>query len=166
MDHCQREHLRPGGFGDLIYQAADAGEISHEQAPMLVRSFLSAGVDTTVNGIGNALFCLAQHPDQYARLHADPSLARPAFEEALRCESTVQTFFRTTARDAEIAGVDDPGRQQGAGAAWPRPTATARNGRNPSATTSAAGRAATWPSAPASTAASARWSPGSKAKWS
>ena len=104
MTHCQRDHLRPDGFGDQIYQAADAGEISHEQAPMLVRSFLSAGVDTTINGIGNALFSLAQHPDQYAKLHADPGLARPAFEEALRWESTAQTFFRTAGRATRIAG--------------------------------------------------------------
>lgn len=105
MAHCQREHLRPGGFGDQIYQAADAGEISHEQAPLLVRSFLSAGVDTTINGIGNALYALAHHPDEYARLHADPALARPAFEEALRWETTAQTFFRTAGHDTEIAGV-------------------------------------------------------------
>ena len=105
MSHCQRERLRPGGFGDQIYQAADAGEISHEQAPMLVRSFLSAGVDTTINGLGNALFALAHHPEQYAKLHADVSLARPAFEEALRWESTAQTFYRTAVRDCEIAGV-------------------------------------------------------------
>lgn len=105
MAHCRREHLRPGGFGDQIYQAADAGEITHEQAPMLVRSFLSAGIDTTINGLGNALFSLAHHPQQYAKLHADPSLARPAFEEALRWESTAQTFYRTAARDCEIAGV-------------------------------------------------------------
>ena len=108
MDHCRREMLAPGGFGDMIYQAADAGEISLDEAPLLVRSFLSAGVDTTVNGIGNALLCLAQHPEQYARLHADPSLARPAFEEALRYESAVQTFFRTTAVAAEIAGIAIP----------------------------------------------------------
>jgi 4-methoxybenzoate monooxygenase (O-demethylating) len=105
MTHCQREHLRPNGFGDQIYQAADAGEISHEQAPLLVRSFLSAGVDTTINGLGNALFALAHHPEQYAKLHADAALARPAFEEALRWESTAQTFFRTAARDCEIAGL-------------------------------------------------------------
>lgn len=108
MAHCQRDHLRPGGFGDQIYQAADAGEITQEQAPMLVRSFLSAGVDTTINGIGNALYCLAAHPEQYARLHADPSLARLAFEEALRFESTAQTFFRTAAHDTELAGVAIP----------------------------------------------------------
>ncbi len=39
-----------------------------------------------------------------ARLRADPSLARNAFEEAVRFESPVQTFFRTTTRDVEIGG--------------------------------------------------------------
>jgi len=105
MAHCQRDKLKPNGFGDQIYQAADAGEIDPQHAPMLVRSFLSAGVDTTINGIGNALYSLAHHPDQYAMLHADASLARPAFEEALRWESTVQTFFRTAAGHCEIAGI-------------------------------------------------------------
>lgn len=104
MTQCQRENLRPGGFGDQIYQAVDSGEISAEEAPMLVRSFLSAGVDTTVNGIGNALFSLAGHPDQYAKLAADPGLARQAFEEGLRLESAVQTFFRTVNKTMEFYG--------------------------------------------------------------
>jgi 4-methoxybenzoate monooxygenase (O-demethylating) len=109
MHNCQRAQLRADGFGDQIYQAADRGEITHEQAPLLVRSFLSAGVDTTINGLGNALYSLAHHPAEYARLHADPTLARPAFEEALRWESTAQTFFRTAGRDTEIAGFPVPG---------------------------------------------------------
>jgi len=108
MTHCQRAALAPDGFGDQIYQAADRGELTHEQAPMLVRSFLSAGVDTTINGIGNAIYCLAGNPDAYAKLHADPSLARLAFEEALRFESTAQTFFRTAAHDTELAGLPIP----------------------------------------------------------
>lgn len=108
MERCQRAQLRPDGFGDQIYQAADRGEISTEQAPMLVRSFLSAGVDTTINGLGNALYSLAHHPAEYAKLHADASLARPAFEEALRWESTAQTFFRTAGKDTEIAGIPVP----------------------------------------------------------
>src|SRR5690606_17000348 len=29
MNKCRREELRPNGFGDLIYQAADAGEIEY-----------------------------------------------------------------------------------------------------------------------------------------
>jgi cytochrome P450 len=104
MDHCARDMLRPGGFGDQIYQAADAGEIDVKQAAMLVRSFLSAGVDTTINGLGNALFCLAHHPEQYARLNAEPAKARSAFEESLRYESTAQTFFRTSNQSCDVAG--------------------------------------------------------------
>jgi cytochrome P450 len=107
-ERCRREHLAPDGFGAQIYAAADAGEIGPEEAPLLVRSFLTAGVDTTVNGIGNALYCLATHPEEWAKLRHDPSLARAAFEEALRTESPVQTFFRTTMREASIGGVRIP----------------------------------------------------------
>ena len=105
MAQCRREALSADGFGAQIYAAADAGELTQEEAPLLVRSFLTAGVDTTVNGIGNALFCLATHPGEWQRLRADPSLARNAFEEALRFESTIQTFFRTTTRAVDVEGV-------------------------------------------------------------
>ena len=104
----QREALTPDGFGAAIHACADRGEITAEEAPLLVRSLLSAGVDTTVNGIGAALFCLARNPGEWARLHADPSLARGAFEEAVRFESPVQTFFRTTARDVVLGGTPIP----------------------------------------------------------
>ena len=100
-----RENLRPGGLGQQVYDAADAGEVTLEEAPILVRSFLSAGIDTTVNGVGNSLWCLATHPQQWAKLHANPALARSAFEEVVRFESPFQSYFRTTTRDIEVAGV-------------------------------------------------------------
>ena len=101
---CQRENLAPDGFGACIHARADAGDITREEAPLLVRSLLSAGIDTTVNGIGAAVYCLARFPDQLAKLRSDPSLSRNAFEEAVRYESPVQTFFRTTTRPVEIGG--------------------------------------------------------------
>ncbi|MBV9538871.1 MAG: cytochrome P450 [Acidisphaera sp.] len=55
-----RDALSPDGFGAAIYAAADRGEIGMDEAPLLVRSLLSAGVDTTVNGLAAALFCLAR----------------------------------------------------------------------------------------------------------
>jgi cytochrome P450 len=103
-EQCQRENLAPGGFGACIHERVDAGDIMPAEAPLLVRSLLSAGLDTTVNGIGAAIYCLARFPDQWARLRNDPTLARNAFEEAVRFESPVQTFFRTTTRDVEIGG--------------------------------------------------------------
>ncbi|MGO9358427.1 MAG: cytochrome P450 [Xanthobacteraceae bacterium] len=104
QEQCQRENLAPGGFGACIHARVDAGEITAAEAPLLVRSLLSAGLDTTVYGIGAALYCLARFPEQWRRLREDPGLARNAFEEAVRFESPVQTFFRTTTRDVEIAG--------------------------------------------------------------
>ena len=46
-----REHLKPSGFGMILYQCADAGEITEEEAHKLVRAMLTAGVDTTVSSL-------------------------------------------------------------------------------------------------------------------
>jgi 4-methoxybenzoate monooxygenase (O-demethylating) len=101
----QRDAFAPGGFGAAIHAAAGIGELTEEEAPIVARSLLTAGVDTTVSGIGAAVYCLARFPEQFARLRADPLLARAAFEEAVRYESPVQTFFRTTTRPVEIGGI-------------------------------------------------------------
>ncbi|MET4719068.1 cytochrome P450 [Bradyrhizobium japonicum] len=104
MECCARDALQPDGLGMMIYQAADDGEITEHEATHLVRPFLTAGIDTTVNGIGNTLLALATHPDEYRKLHQRPELARNAFEEGLRYDSPVQTFFRTTSREVETSG--------------------------------------------------------------
>jgi 4-methoxybenzoate monooxygenase (O-demethylating) len=103
-ESCKRENLKPGGWGMQVYAAADRGECTPAEAERLVRSFLTAGVDTTVNGIANMLHAFAQHPAQWQHLRRDLALTKRAFEESLRWDSTVQTFFRTTARDFEIGG--------------------------------------------------------------
>jgi 4-methoxybenzoate monooxygenase (O-demethylating) len=105
---CKRENLKPGGWGMGVYEAADRGDCSADEAERLVRSFLSAGVDTTVNGIGNMMLAFAQNPDEWVKLRANPKLASRAFEESLRYDSTVQTFFRTAACDNEIGGIAIP----------------------------------------------------------
>ncbi|ODM74784.1 cytochrome P450 [Bradyrhizobium elkanii] len=103
-EQCQRDNLTPGGIGACIHAHVDTGAITATEAPLLVRSLLSAGLDTTVNGIGAAVYCLARFPEQFQKLRDDPTLARNAFEEAVRFESPVQTFFRTTTRDVELSG--------------------------------------------------------------
>jgi len=103
--HCARDALAPGGLGARIYASADKGTVTEEEAGLLVRSLLTAGVDTTVISIGCALDCLARDPAQWRALRADPSLAGAAFEETLRYASPVQTFFRTTTRPVTVGGV-------------------------------------------------------------
>lgn len=105
---CARGACADVGFAADIWAAHDAGEITAEEAPILVRSLLTAGLDTTVNGFANAILAFATHPDQWQRVRADRSLIKPAFDEVLRWESPVQTFFRTTTRAAEVGSVELP----------------------------------------------------------
>ncbi len=101
---CRRENLTPDGLGAQLYAAADQGLIELDEAPMLVRTLLSAGLDTTVFTLCNVMASFARHPDQWALVHAQPSLARQSLEEVLRYESTFHSFYRTTTREVELAG--------------------------------------------------------------
>lgn len=109
-DRCQRDALASTvfdgqpTFGAQIYAAADRGDITHEQAPRLVRSLISAGLDSTIHALAGTLHAFATHPDQWQRLRSDRLLVRVAFEEALRWHSPVQTFFRTATRTMSVDG--------------------------------------------------------------
>jgi hypothetical protein len=105
MSKCSRAALAADGLGIKIFDAVDAGELSEDEAGMLVRSFLSAGIDTTVYGLGNALYCFASNPAQWTILRENPNLIRGSFEEVLRFEAPVQTFFRTTTKAVDVGGV-------------------------------------------------------------
>ncbi|MFJ9562835.1 cytochrome P450 [Streptomyces fuscichromogenes] len=105
---CAREALTEGGFGAQIWEAADRGDLTYAQAPLVVRSMLSAGVDTTVHALGACLYAFATHPEQWQRLRRRPELVRVAFDEAVRWQSPVQTFFRTATTDVTIAGTRIP----------------------------------------------------------
>lgn len=101
---CKRENLKANGWGQDIFAAADRGECTPEEAEKLIRSLLSAGVDTTVNGIAHLVLAFTEHPQEWDKLRADPRLMLRAVDESIRWDSTVQTFFRTASRDTEVAG--------------------------------------------------------------
>ena len=125
----QRANLAPIGLGADIHAAADRGA-------------LTAGVDTTVSALSAALDAVAHDPNQFALLRANPALVRIAFEEALRLETPVQTFFRTTTRDMPVGGATIPGARK-SWYSWDRPIATRANGTAQIRTTSRATRLAT-----------------------
>ncbi|MBP0590400.1 cytochrome P450 [Paraburkholderia sp. LEh10] len=100
-----RERMLPGGFGEQLYQAEDAGHFPKGTALYHVRSFFRAGTDTTVASIGLTLNQLARHPEQFARLRDNPAAVRSAFDEGLRFESPAQVLFRTAVSETEIDGV-------------------------------------------------------------
>lgn len=103
---CARDALAPGGIGAALWAAVDTGEVTADEAPVLVRSVLSAGLDTTVVGIGNGINAFMACPDQWNLLRKNPALLRPSFDEVLRWDSPSQVFFRTTTKAATLGGID------------------------------------------------------------
>ena len=69
----------------------------------MLRLLLIAGIDTTWSAIGAALWHLAEHPEDAARLRAEPGLMPTAIEELLRAYAPV-TMAREVIRDTEIDG--------------------------------------------------------------
>ena len=63
-----------------------------------------AGNETTRNLISGGMLALIEHPEQCARLLANPSLMPTAVEEMLRWVSAVIEFRRTASRDTELRG--------------------------------------------------------------
>jgi cytochrome P450 len=64
----------------------------------------TAGHDTTSSAMAGGLHALIDHPDQLAKLQADPGLMNNAVEEMLRWTAPVRHFMRTARADTEICG--------------------------------------------------------------
>jgi cytochrome P450 len=108
VDGLLRERRRRPGEDLLsaLIAAEDEGDrLSSEELTAMVIQLLVAGHETTRNLIGNGLYTLLTHPEEMARLQADPTLTRNAVEEILRFEPSVIWISRLTREDVELAGV-------------------------------------------------------------
>jgi cytochrome P450 len=82
--------------------------LSEEECVNLVLNVLIGGVDTTQSQLAHAIRLLAEHPEQWAALVADPSLAGRAVEEALRYEPITPFTARITIEDVTYRDVTFP----------------------------------------------------------
>ena len=93
---------RPGSARD-IWAASDRGDITPEQAPLIVRSLLTRGRrHDRARHLRRPLRASPPTPTSGSGCASEPSLARVAFDEAVRWESPVQTFFRTATTDVRV----------------------------------------------------------------
>lgn len=110
--HIANLRRRPGT--DLLSQLAaleGADRLTERELRTTALLVIGAGFETTVNLITNAVVTLLAHPDQLAKLRADPSGWDNAVEEVLRYESPVQVTLRTATREVELAGRTLPPRR-------------------------------------------------------
>ena len=92
-------------FSGSLIRAEEEGEVlTEDQLLATCVMLLFAGHDSTVNLIGSGMLSLLRHPDQLARLKADPTLIKTAVDEFLRYESPVMRHTRTASVDLELHG--------------------------------------------------------------
>lgn len=68
----------------------------------------TAGHDTTSYALAGAMEALIAHPDEFAKLKADPDLTNNAADEIFRWTSPVRHFMRFAQAPTEVAGVEIP----------------------------------------------------------
>ncbi|ABS23860.1 MULTISPECIES: cytochrome P450 [Bacillus cereus group] len=87
----------------LVQSEADIN-ISSKELVAFCKLLLVAGNETTTNLLGNALYCLIEHPNVYEQLQQDLSLIPKTIEEVLRYRSPVQRVVRRVKKEIQLKG--------------------------------------------------------------
>lgn len=88
----------------LIHAEVDGEKLSQEEILGFFQLLLVGGQETTANLINNAILCLAENPDQFARLRARRDLLPSTIEEVLRFRSPLQWLMRTPTHEITMHG--------------------------------------------------------------
>lgn len=100
----RRKTPRDDLISDMVAVQAGGADISDEELRVNLQALLVGGNLTTTDLIGNGVWLLLNHPEELAKLKADPDLASATVEEILRYESPVAVTSRVVSEDRELAG--------------------------------------------------------------
>src|SRR5262245_28366496 len=91
-------------LGTLCAAQGGAGGLTDDEIAGNIMLLLLAGHVAVCNLIGNVLYLLLTHPDQFARLKAEPALIQYAKQENMRYEPPVNIIPRVAAEDIDWHG--------------------------------------------------------------
>ncbi len=97
---------------DMMKLKAEGAPLSDGEISNNLQGLLVGGNLTTTDLIGNAIWLLLNHPSEWAKLKADPSLINSCVEEVLRYEAPVDLTGRIAPRDMDVGGCPVKPRQQ------------------------------------------------------
>jgi hypothetical protein len=102
------ESRRANPIGDVASVIANATIDGQPITPFDAISYYviiaTAGHDTTSSSTAGGMWALAEHPDQLAKVKADPSLIPGLVDESIRWTTPVRHFMRCAAEDTEVNG--------------------------------------------------------------
>lgn len=92
----------------MIAVEEEGDRLTTDELVMMTEAVLLAGTDTTRNQLACSVALLVQHPDQWARLVANPELAPRAVEETMRYLGAVRGTARVASEDIDHRDVTFP----------------------------------------------------------
>ena len=101
-NHPGEDHL------SWLVAREQAGALTAEEVSIFANCLGFAGVDTTINLLGNGTGLLARFPEQRRKLIDNPQLIDGAIEEMLRMEPPAQGLPRRLTADLELHGTTIP----------------------------------------------------------
>ena len=90
----RRNHLGEDLISDLIAAEERGDVLSEDEIVATCVLLLFAGHETTRNLLANGLKLFLQHPTEWQKLRANPTLAESAVEEVLRFEGPIKAMWR------------------------------------------------------------------------
>ncbi|MGW5439579.1 cytochrome P450 [Nocardia asteroides] len=95
---------RPGSdlLSELVAASVDGDVLTEPEVIGMSLLLLVAGMETSINLIGNGMLALLRHPDQLALLRANPHLVGPAIDEMLRYDAPTQFTIRVALADTQV----------------------------------------------------------------
>jgi cytochrome P450/nitrite reductase/ring-hydroxylating ferredoxin subunit len=104
LGQARRSEPREDITTRLVEAEVDGSRLSEHEFGLFFILLTTAGNETTRHTISLGLLDLLEHPEEAARLAADPSLAGTAADEILRRAHPVHHFRRTASRDVTVHG--------------------------------------------------------------
>ena len=100
----RREHPGDDLTSVLVHAEVDGHRLEEHEIVMGFFLLMAAGNDSTKATYTSGMKALLEHPEERAKLLADPSLIPSAVEESLRMFPAFAHFRRTATRDVELGG--------------------------------------------------------------
>ena len=104
LAEARRDSPRDDLVSVLMRAEVDGEHLSEMEFDVFFLLLAVAGNETTRNLISHGQLALMQHPDQRAKLLANPDLLPSGIEEMLRWGSPVMQFRRTVTAPTEVGG--------------------------------------------------------------
>jgi cholest-4-en-3-one 26-monooxygenase len=100
----KRANLKDDIVSKLISPDEAGNVLSELEFDLFFMLLAVAGNETTRNAISGGMYAFTQHPDQWAKLKADPALIPVAADEIVRYVTPVTMFRRQAIQDVEVGG--------------------------------------------------------------